>query len=330
MPLQLLVAMPIRGSVLAIVAASFVLAACDPFGLPATRALEKGVADMLDSGGGYEMAGSYSDTKTQWTIDMQVAPSEGRHVTVSSPDETIEALLIGHDAYFRGQAFLAKHISGNPLAPALVKAAGNAWWKDSPTFVPSLPDFTTGSSFRSTFLGSAVTQRTDHQSVDGVDAVELSGTRADVFIASASPYYLLRIHLKQGVQVDGIVDADLKFTNAGHNFPIAAPKQVVDFSNLSTLPPIYTVVSVDTSACGSPCAVSATLRNLGGISGARAPSTVTFTMKDAASAQTLGTCQATVQPDVGYNATTTVSCTIAVQATNGSLVTATADNPGHA
>jgi len=179
-----------------------------------------------------------------------------------------------------------------------------------------------------TFLGSAATQRTDHQPVGGLDAVELSGARADVFIASASPYQLLRVHLKKGVVVDGISDADLKYSNVDHDFKISAPTDVIDFGNLSTLPPIYTVISVDTSGCGSPCVVSAKLKNLGGMTGASAPSTITFAMNDAANGQALGSCQARVQPDVGYNATTTVSCTIAGQATNAAVVTATADNPG--
>ena len=107
---------------------------------------------------------------------------------------------------------------------------------------------------------------------------------------------------------------------------------MIDFSNLTTLPPIYTVVSVDTSRCASPCVVSAQLKNLGGLFGATAPSTVAFTMKAAASGAVLGTCQAQVTPDVAYNATTSVSCTINVtgQIENAATVTATATNPGHA
>jgi hypothetical protein len=37
-----------------------------------------------------------------------------------------------------------------------------------------------------------------------------------------------------------------------------------------------------------------------------------------------------VQPDVGYNATTAVSCTLNVQPVNGAVVTASVDNPGRA
>jgi hypothetical protein len=311
-------------------AAGVLLAACDPFGLPATRALENGTESMLTSAKSFEMAGDYSETGGHWIIDLQVARPDARHLVVTSQDETVEAVIVGRQAYFRGQQFLASHMTGNPLGPSLARAAGNAWWKDSAGLVPALPDFTDGAAFRSTFLGSAVAQRTDHQAVEGVDAVELSGTRADVFIASAPPYHLLRVHLKKGVAVDGIVDADLRYKNVDHDFQIAAPTDVIDFGNLSSLPPIYTVVSVDTSGCGSPCVIAAKVKNLGGMTGAKAPSTITFTMKDAASERILGTCQALVQPDVGYNATTTVSCTVSTQATNAAAVTATADNPGRA
>jgi hypothetical protein len=235
---------------------------------------------------------------------------------------------MGGDAYFRGQAFLARHLGNDPQSQNLARAAGNAWWKDRAALVPTFPDLTDGSAFRTNFLGSAASVRTDHQSVGGVDAVELSGVRADVYIASAAPYPLLRVRFHDGVVVDGISGADLAFTNVDHDFGIKAPSDVIDFSNLSTLPPIYTVLSVDTSGCVSPCVVSAKLKNLGGTIAAVAPSTVTFTMTDPVSKQTLGSCTATVQPDVGYNSTTTVSCTISAPPVNAAVVTATANNPG--
>ena len=54
-------------------------------------------------------------------------------------------------------------------------------------------------------------------------------------------------------------------------------------------------------------------------------------MADTASRQVLGRCQTQVVPDVGYNATTTVTCTIdnvTAQQSNAATVTATPDNPG--
>jgi hypothetical protein len=322
-------------------------------GQPTTRALEGGSAGTLTAAKSFEITGSYNDASapgapdtpvpasgarnnvppqtTTWTIDLQVVRPYSEHMVVSTADVKLEAIVLGNDAYFRGNQFLSLHMGNDPLSRNLVRAAGNAWWQGAAGIVPRLPDFTVGSAFRSTFLGTAVTQRYDHVSVDGLDAINLSGPRADVFIAAAPPYHLLRVHLKKGAVIDGISDADLRFGNFNRDFSISTPTDVIDFSNLSTLPPVYSVVSVDTSGCSSPCVVSALLKNLGGASGARAPSTVTFTMTGTASGSVIGTCQAQVTPDVAYNATTTVSCSIGNlngQQANAAIVTAVADNPG--
>lgn len=321
-----------RAGALAVVLVALLvtLPACDPFGLPSTRALEGGVEDMLASAKSYEVSGSYVVSGEQpATLDLQLerGPQLLRHLKVTSGGDTVEAVIVGSDEYYRGQAFLAHHLT-DPNSQSVVEAAGNAWWKGAQALVPSLPDLTDGHAFRTAFLGSAVNVRTDHQPVDGIDTVELSGPRADVYIESSAPYRLIRFHARADVVVDGITAADLRYSNVGADFGIAAPTDVIDFSNLSTLPPIYSVTSVDTSRCGSPCAVTATLTNLGGAKGARAPSTVTFTMTDAATRQVLGSCTATVAPDVGYNQTTEVTCTIQAAATNAAVVTAVSDNPG--
>lgn len=343
-------------SVLAVVIASVGLAAlsgCDlPAGLgqPTTRALESGATGTLTAAKSFEITGTYSESveaaapapasgarvnvppqATTWTIDLQVVRPATEHVVVTAADVQLEAIVLGNDAYFRGNQFLSQHMGSDPLSGNLVKAAGNAWWKGAAGIVPRLPDFTDGGAFRATFLGTAVTQRHDHVQVDGADAVNLSGPRADVFIAAAPPYRLMRVHMKKGAVIDGVSDADLRFAGFDRDFSIAAPSDVIDFSNLSTLPPVYTVESVDTSGCGSPCAVSAVLKNLGGATGGRAPSTITFTMTSTATGSVIGTCQAEVVPDVGYNATTTVSCTIGSltgEQGNAAIVTAVADNPG--
>jgi hypothetical protein len=347
-----------RHAALFVAAGATVLAAvtaCDPsFGLgqPTTRALESEAADTLTAANSFEITGFYSDAgnsssmppasnartnaplpATVWTVDLQLARPDRQHVIVSTTGVKLEAIIVGPDAYFRGNQYLSQHMGTDPLSRALVTAAGNAWWKGAAGHVPRLPDFTDGSSFTATFLGTAVTQRTDHVSVDGLEATELSGPRAAVFIDASAPHHLLRIQLKKGVVIDGLSDADLRFTNFDRSFQIAAPSDVINFSNLSTLPPLYTVVSVDASGCASPCVVSALVKNLGGMNGARAPSTITFTMTDSASGTAIGGCQAQVAPDVGYNATATVSCTIgnlSAEQQNAAIVTAAADNPGHA
>jgi hypothetical protein len=314
------------------------LSACDgPFGLgqPTTRSLESGATDALVEASNLQITGSYSEGSTRWSVDLQLARPKSEHMTVTSSNVKLEAVIIGNDAYYRGQEYLSAHMGSDVVSRSFVKAAGNGWWKGAAGHVPQLTDLTDGNVFKSTFLGQAVTQRTDDLSVDGQDAVELSGPRADVFIAAQEPFQVLRVRFKHGVVIDGIRDADLRYRYS-RDVQIAAPVDVIDFSNLTTLPPIYTVVSVDTSACASPCVVSALIKNLGGMVGARAHSVITFTMTDSASRQTIGTCQAQVVPDVPYNATTTVSCTIdsssaqlsSAQLSSAATITATPDNPG--
>jgi hypothetical protein len=313
-----------------------VLSACDlPFdlGLPTTRALEAGAADSLDAASSIKITGSFTDSGGRQNFNLELVRPSTKHVLLSGASVDLEAIIIGPIAYFRGQEFLSSHMGSDPLSRSRVLAAGNSWWKGSASDAPQLPDFTEGSSLRSTFLGPAVTSRSDHQSIGGVAAIELSGPRADVFIAEAPPYRLLRLHIKNGVVIDGIVGADVLYSDFDTNFGITAPRGAIDFTNLSTLPPIYTVVSVDTSACGTTCVVSSLLKNLGGKQSARAPSTVTFTITDPATKQVIGTCTTEVKPDVGYNATTKASCTISGVSGfdhNAAVVTATADNPGRA
>ncbi len=314
-------------------AAMLTLAACAaPFGLgsPATRELESGAAGQLSAARSFEMKGTYTAAGVAWSIDLQLARPGVEHVRVSSPTTSLEAVIEGQDGYFRGQKFLAQHVGTDAVSQALVSAAGDSWWKGSAGFVPTLPNLTDGPTLRSTFMGPAADRRTDHVSVDGIPAVELSGPRGDVYIASAPPFELLRLRMAAGVVVDGFASADLRYSNYNVDFHIASPATVIDFSNLSTLPPVYTIVSVDTSGCASPCVVAAVVKNIGGLVAAFSPSTVTFTMTDPASGQVLGSCQALVVPDVGYNSTATVTCTITLSAQppNAATVTAAATNPG--
>ena len=322
------------GLVGAVVVAAF--SACGPpFGLDlaTTRSLESGATGTLVAADSFEITGSYSEGSNQWSIDLQLTRPGAEHVTVTTSDVKLEAITLATDAYFRGQQFLSAHMGSDLVSRSFVKAAGNGWWKGSAGHVPQLTDLTDGNAFKATFLGQAVTQRTDHVSVDGIDAVELSGARGDVFITAQAPYRVVRVRLKHGVVVDGVRDADLRFVNYNSDFRISAPADVIDFSNLTTLPPIYTVISVDTSGCGSPCVVSALLKNLGGLTHAQAPSSITFTVTDTAARQVLGSCKTQVVPDVKYNSTTTVTCSIdnvSAQQSNAATVTATPDNPGRA
>ncbi len=310
------------------------LAACDlPFGLglPTIQALNSGAGNSLDAAGTFRISGSYTESSTAWTIDLELARPSTEHVHLSSKNVNLEAIITDHGSYFRGRQFLASNLGSDPASQSLVQAAGDAWWTGLAAPGPVFPDFTKGGGFRATFLGTAVTSRTDHVFAGGMPAIELSGPRADVYLGEASPYRVLRVHMHPGAVVDGISGADFIYSDYGRGFAIAAPSGALDFADQSTLPPIYTVASVDTSACGSPCLVGAALKNLGGKAGSRGPSVVTFTMTDPQTSSVLGTCKVPVQPDVGHSATTTVSCTISgVNGVdhNAAVVTAAADSSG--
>ncbi|MHB8612699.1 MAG: hypothetical protein ACYDAL_09755 [Candidatus Dormibacteraceae bacterium] len=313
------------------------LAACDPpFGLgqPSIRALDGGAAASLDSAKSFRLAGSYAESGSAWKVDLELVRPATAHVLLSGPNDDLAAIIItDQGSYFRGQRFLSDHMGSDPLARALVRATGNSWWTGLSATAPEFPDFTKGSGLAATFLGTAVTSRADHVLVGGVQTVQLSGPRADVFVAEAPPYRVVRIHTKRGAVVDGISDADFRYSDFDQDFGIAAPAGAVNFADLSTLPPVYTVESVDTSGCASTCVVAASLKNLGGRNNAKAASTVTFTMTDPQTNGVVGKCTVTVQPDVVHSALTNVSCTIS--GVNGgdhnaAVVTAAADNPGRA
>lgn len=300
---------------------------------PSTRTLEDGAANSLIAARSFEITGDYTQGTDRWSIDVQIVPPDKEHASITGPTVKLEAIIIGSSAYYRGQQFLVQHTSSDPNTVSLVRAAGNAWWKATTGGLVRFPDFTDGQSFRTTFLGPVASRRIDNVKVDGQPAVDFAGVRGDVYLAASPPYEPLRVHLNPRVAVDGLTAADLRFINFNKDFAITAPQNVIDFSNLSTLPPIYYVVAIDTSGCASPCVLSAQLKNLGGQGGAKAPSSVAFTVTDAATSKQVGTCSAVISPDVGYNATTSAGCTIgnlSGQSLNAAIVSAAVDNPGRA
>src|SRR2546423_4753944 len=86
------------------------LSACDlPFGLglPTTRSLESGATGTLVAADSFEITGSYSEGSNQWAIDLQLSRPHSQHVTVTTSNVKLEAIVVGNGAYFRGQQFLS-------------------------------------------------------------------------------------------------------------------------------------------------------------------------------------------------------------------------------
>ena len=316
-------------------AVMLLLAGCDlPLGLgfATTRELEDGALSTLASAKSLEVSGSYVEQSEHWVIDVQVVRPRSKHAVVQRNGVRLEAIVIGADRYFRSPQVLADQLSADQASRDLAQAAGSAWWTGLAVPDSNPFDFTDAAVLRATLINSDLATRRDRVTVNGVETAHLSSAGADVYIEEAAPHHLVRLQMRISKVVEGISQADLLFNHYGADFKIAAPHDVINFGDLSTLPPEYTVVSVDTSGCATPCVVQATVKNLGGRKGAKAPSTVTFQMTDLVSGKAIGGCTGTVAPDVDYNATTTVSCAIAEAAGAdfaGAKVTATPTNPGH-
>jgi hypothetical protein len=313
------------------------LAACEvPLGLDqaSTPELENGAIAAVASARSLEIAGPYTESGEPWKIDLQVSRPSSKRMVLESKSFRLEAIVIGGTAYFRSPELMAARLAAGQTTPGAAVAVGQGWWRGAMAAgpPPALADFTDSSKLKTTFLNSALVARHDHVAMAGADTAELSGPLADVYIREAAPHDLIRLHMKSSTTVDGIAKADFLFSHYGADFGIVAPAEVVDFADLSTLPPNYTVLSVDGSGCGSPCQVNASVKNLGGRTGAKARSTVTFEMTEVLSGKVLGKCTGTIAPDVDFNVTTTVSCIIdgvvSVPA-GGAKVTATPTNPGH-
>ena len=106
------------------------LSACDlplALDLATTRSLESGATGTLLAADSFEITGSYSEGSNQWSIDLQLSRPGSEYVIVTTADVKLEAIIIGNNAYFRGQQFLSAHMGSDIVSRSFVKAAGNGW-----------------------------------------------------------------------------------------------------------------------------------------------------------------------------------------------------------
>jgi hypothetical protein len=190
---------------------------------------------------------------------------------------------------------------------------------------------------KANFLNTLSLSRKDDVTVNGANTAELSDSETIINVTESSPYELVRLRSQPGKTSSDVSDMDLAFTNYNQNFNITVPTDALNLDDPSTFPPFYQVTAINLSRCnGDPCNVSATVQNMAGTKGATAPSTVTFTATNDADSSTLGTCKATVSPDVANGANANVGCAITggawtafVQNGGSFHVKAEPDNPAY-
>jgi len=321
-------------------AVSLMMAACGlPFGIgqASTSQLLNGAADNLAKASGFEVSGKFTTGSDKYQIDLKYQSSGAAHMDITKGTQKLELLQINGKAYYRGKDFVAATAGTDAFGQALARAVGDKWFTSKDAAPLDMSAFTDASKVKANFLTSLSVTRKDNVSVNGTDTAELSDSSTIENITESSPYQLVELRTQSGKTSSDVSDMDLAFSNYGQNFNITQPTDIFQMDDPTTWPPYYQVTSINLNGCsGDPCMVAATVTNSGGAKGATAPSTVTFTLTNDADSSTLGTCTATVAPDVDNTKTATVSCKITggawtafVQNGGGYHAKAVADNPAY-
>jgi hypothetical protein len=145
------------------------------------------------------------------------------------------------------------------------------------------------------------------RTTDGQRTLKLSDGRADIYVTAGEPTRLVRLVFAPGyTDRTGISGLDAAFAYP-KSLRVAAPSDFYDPTNPNSLPGEYTVDQVNRGRCdGAGCVYALTVHNHYGMSGGQATATVRLTTQSGGS---LGACSAPI-PQIGYNQTETVSCTV--------------------
>ena len=263
---------------------------------------------------GLEVSGAFSKDSEDFSVDIQMNPPHSAHITGSKNTSSqtsvnYEAVQIDSKDYYRSLD-LARIAAGGTAEGSLVaRMLGGRWftYKGTPF---DLGVFASAADIKANFLTDLKVSRKDNVDAGGQNTAQLASGDYVLNITEASPHRLVFLQTVAGKTVQGMSQAHMAIKNYEKDFAIQAPTKVIDLDDPTTWPPLYTVVSVENSRCGVPCTLSAALKNLGGVDGASAPSSVTFDVTNSASHKVLGSCTVTIHPDVPHNQTVTERCTI--------------------
>jgi len=319
----------------------FMAAACSlPFGIgqASTSQLVNGAADSLAKASGFEVNGKFTSGSDKFAIDIKYQSSGTAHVDVTVNTTKIEAIQSNGKVYYHGKDAAATFVGSDAFGQAEPIAVGDKWFTTSKATPLDMSGFTDASKVKANFLNTLSLSRKDDVTVNGVNTAELSDSETIINVTESSPYELVRLRTQPGKTSDSVSDMDLAFGSYNKDFAISVPTDALNLDDPSTFPPFYQVTAINLSRCnGDPCNVSATVQNSAGTKGASAPSTVTFTATNDADSSVLGTCKATISPDVANGAKATVSCAITggawtafVQNGGNFHVKAEPDNPAYA
>ncbi|HEY6876230.1 MAG TPA: hypothetical protein VI384_07705 [Candidatus Dormibacteraeota bacterium] len=299
-------------------AALLMIGACGlPFGLgrPSTAQLENGAADNMAKAKSFEAKGSMTQDSKPYTFDIEyVAPSDV-HISAQQAGLNFEVLQVNGSVYYKGTDYL-NSLTTDADAKKVFKAAGSRWITSKDIQSIDTSSITDVNKVKASFLTTIAQQRTDDVTVDGRQTAELTLSDSILNISEDQPYQLVRVRSVKGKTVNGVTDMDMTFSNYGKDFSLSQPTDAFNLDDPTTWPPYYQVDSVSqktvsgTTSCDDPCVLSAVIENRGGVNGASAPSTVTFSLTSDTDNSVLGSCKVTIQPDKPHAQKFNASCSI--------------------
>ena len=287
-------------------------------GQVSTSDLINGAGTELAQATGLEVSGAFSKDSEDFSVDIQMNPPHSAHITASKSSNSqtsvnYEAVQIDSKDYYRSLD-LARIAAGDTAeSRPVARMLGGRWftYKGTPF---DLGMFASAADIKANFLTDLKVSRKDNVDAGGQNTAQLATGDYVLNITEAPPHRLVFLQTVAGKTVQGMSQAHVAIKNYNQDFAIQAPAKVIDLDDPTTWPPLYTIVSVENSRCGTPCTLSARVKNLGGVEGASAPSTIAFELTNFANHKVLGSCTVTIQPNVPHNQTVTERCTISSSA----------------
>ena len=291
---------PLRG----LVAAAAALLAASACGLPF---LEKSADDYLrasldafSKAHTMKIAASFSVDGKRIQFDAEVVRPSSAKGTLTADGIQVEFVSSGGRTFLRGQRY------ATAVKPQVGRAVGSRWFV-APTadFQKGLEEIESPDTVRSGWTGL---KKSGTGKVNGFDVVRLTDRTGEVDVASASPYYMVRVTTAAGQKLaGGTSDLTIDVTRYDDSsISVEAPADYIDLSDPKTLPARFQVVdsNVDHTDCGADgCRISGVLQNLDG------PGTATATGTTYRSDGTTVLATCTVQvPQTAYLGAVTVGC----------------------
>src|SRR6266446_1460993 len=267
-------------SAVAIAALLFSGCAVAGLGRASTSELINGARYELAHATGLELEGAFTKDQSDMAVDIQTNPPHAAHIAASKQEPNsqaiqVEVIQVDQKDYYRSVDLARVAAAASANAELVAHMVGGRWFTYQATPL-DLGGFANVGDVKANFLTDLKVSRRDDVDVGGQGTAELSTGDYLINITEASPHRLVFLRTATGKTVNGLSLVHMLIKDYNKDFAIKAPTNAVDLDNPTSWPPLYAVLSVENSRCGTPCTLTAQIKNFGGGGTAPGPSTLTF------------------------------------------------------